>query len=198
MSKTRLEAFTDAILAIIMTVLVLELTIPTSGSWQALIATKEEFAVYALSFYFIAIYWVNHHHLMQLVEKVNGLILWTNIIMIFFISLIPFVTAWVGKNLNDFAPCMCYGILFLLINISFGLVMHTIAKVHEEGSKFHSVYNEDRKSVIAIVLSIVVILLGFIQPVLILIGRLVVSTLWVVPSKHAERCAEDSETCEIK
>lgn len=190
MEKSRLESFTDAVIAIIMTILVLELKIPSNNEISALWAMKEHFLVYALSFFLLAIYWVNHHHLMNMVTKVNGRILWTNIIMLFWMSLIPFVTAWVGTYTTSLVPSLSYGIIFLLTNISYWWLNNELIKGNGKNSKVYNVYNKNTKMTLTVVLSIFVNLLAFISPILVLLGCLGISIMWIIPSKKAEQCSE--------
>lgn len=190
MEKSRLESFTDAVIAIIMTILVLELKIPSNNGISALWAMKEHFLVYALSFFLLAIYWVNHHHLMNMVTKVNGRILWTNIIMLFWMSLIPFVTAWVGTYTTSLVPSLSYGIIFLLTNISYWWLNNELIKGNGKNSKVYNVYNKNTKMTLTVVLSVFVNLLAFISPILVLLGCLVISIMWIIPSKKAEQCSE--------
>lgn len=191
MEKSRLESFTDAIIAIIMTILVLELKVPHSASFTALWDMKEQILVYALSFFLLAIYWVNHHHLMHMATKVNGKILWISIIMLFWMSLIPFVTAWVGAYTDSLAPSVTYGVIFLLTNISYGFLSNELIKENGKKSKVYNVYNKNTKMPLTIVLSIFVNFLAFISPILVLLGCLVISIMWVIPSKKAEKCSEE-------
>ncbi len=188
--KSRLESFTDAIIAIIMTILVLELKVPHSAEFSALWDMKEQILVYALSFFLLAIYWVNHHHLMNMATKVNGKILWISIIMLFWMSLIPFVTAWVGAYTDSLVPSVTYGVIFLLTNISYGFLSNELIKENGKNSKVYNVYNKNTKMSLTIVLSILVNFLAFISPILVLLGCLIISIMWVIPSKKAEQCSD--------
>lgn len=190
MEKSRLESFTDAIIAIIMTILVLELKVPHSASFSALWDMKEQILVYALSFFLLAIYWVNHHHLMHMATRVNGKILWISIIMLFWMSLIPFVTAWVGSYTDSLVPSVTYGVIFLLTNISYGFLNNELVKENGKNSKVYDVYNKNTKQALTIVLSIFVNFLAFISPLLVLLGCLIISIMWVIPSKKAEKCSD--------
>ncbi|WP_055072015.1 TMEM175 family protein [Clostridium massiliamazoniense] len=190
MEKSRLESFTDAIIAIIMTILVLELKVPHSAEFSALWDMKEQILVYALSFFLLAIYWVNHHHLMNMATKVNGKILWISIIMLFWMSLIPFVTAWVGAYTDSLVPSVTYGVIFLLTNISYGFLSNELIKENGKNSKVYNVYNKNTKMSLTIVLSILVNFLAFISPILVLLGCLIISIMWVIPSKKAEQCSD--------
>lgn len=188
--KSRLESFTDAIIAIIMTILVLELKVPHSAEFSALWDMKEQILVYALSFFLLAIYWVNHHHLMNMATKVNGKILWISIIMLFWMTLIPFVTAWVGAYTDSLVPSVTYGVIFLLTNISYGFLSNELIKENGKNSKVYNVYNKNTKMSLTIVLSILVNFLAFISPILVLLGCLIISIMWVIPSKKAEQCSD--------
>ncbi len=195
MDKSRVEAFTDALLAIIMTVLVLDLVAPNQTDWHALEVLEGSLAIYAMSFFSLSVYWVNHHHLFQMAEKVNGQILWSNILSIFLVSLVPFVTSWVGKDLNALAPCITYGILFLLINLSYTLLSLSMRNSHSESSRLNHVFGTNKKLIVSFLMNLFVVGLAFIQPWLVLLGRMLVSLYWVVPNKHAERCSENEAEC---
>src|SRR5919106_1430400 len=131
MTKTRLEAFTDAVIAIIMTIMELELTIPEERSgWDALGPLVPKFLTYALSFVFLGIYWSNHHHLLHTAERVKGKILWANLNLLFWLSLTPFVTGWMGENHFASAPTAAYGIVLLLSAISYYILQSVILSAH--------------------------------------------------------------------
>lgn len=196
MDKSRLEAFNDAILAIIMTVTVLQLVAPKGSSFQDLVYIRAHFAIYFISFFAIAVYWVNHHHMMQLVEKVTGGVLWSNIAMLFFISLTPFAISWMlDSNMDDLAPGIFYGTIFLLVDISYGLIFMALKKTHGQDTKFHMVYDDNQKILISLIVGAIILPLGYFSVKIIFIGRLLIPFMWAIPSKHAEVCAEDDESC---
>src|SRR5688572_13699708 len=130
MSSTRLEAFSDAVIAIIMTIMVLELSIPHEATWDAIRPLVPKFLTYALSFVFLGIYWNNHHHMIQTVERVNGRILWANLHLLFWLSLTPFVTGWMGENDFAQAPSAAYGSVLLLSAIAYYILQRVILAAH--------------------------------------------------------------------
>src|SRR5690242_6602123 len=135
MTKSRLEAFSDGVIAIIITVMVLELKVPHGADLAALEAVLPEFLTYVLSFLFIAIYWNNHHHLLHATERINGLILWANMHLLFWLSLVPFVTAWMGQNGFVPLPTAVYGVVLLMAAIAFTLLVQAILKLQGRDSR---------------------------------------------------------------
>ena len=132
MKTSRLEAFSDGVLAIIITIMVLELKAPHEITLEALIPTIPVFISYVISFIYIGIYWNNHHHLFQITEKVNGKILWANLHLLFWLSLIPFATSWIGENHVESMPVAFYGFILLMSGFAYYILQTTIIKHHEE------------------------------------------------------------------
>lgn len=187
MSKTRLEAFTDAVIAIIMTILVLELHQPEHDSWSALLGMEQKVLIYVMSFIMLAIYWNNHHHMFQLVEKVNGRILWVNSFFIFTLSLFPFSTAWVGDHLASQAPEITYGVVVLLANIAYLLLTMELVKENGKESKLGELFQRYKKAYISIGLNVLALILGwFIHPYFVLIVNIAILILWVIPDRRIE------------
>ena len=170
MKKGRIEAFSDGVLAIIVTIMVLELKIPHGNSWSDLLALWPKFSSYILSFLMIIIYWNNHHHVFQTVEKVNGKILWTNGLLLFFLSLVPFGTAWMGESHFDSTPVAFIGIIFLLSGSSYQLLTKFIIK-----------------GTISLVVYILGILISYYYPIVSAILYLLVGIMWLIPDKRIER-----------
>lgn len=134
MSKGRLEAFSDGVFAIIITIMVLELHPPEGTSFEALKPVLPKFISYVLSFVYIAIYWNNHHHLFQAVKYVNGKVLWSNIFLLFCLSLAPFVTAWMGENHFSASPVALYGIVLLMAALSYPILLQSLINLHGKDS----------------------------------------------------------------
>src|ERR1700704_2577354 len=132
MSKGRLEAFSDGVIAIIITIMVLELRVPHDAGWKALIPIAPVFLSYVLSFVFLGIYWSNHHHLLQVVEHVNGKVLWANLHFLFWLSLTPFVTAWMGENHFAALPVALYGVVLLCSGIAYFILTRTLLLIHDQ------------------------------------------------------------------
>jgi uncharacterized membrane protein len=134
MTKDRLEAFSDGVLAIIITIMVLELRPPLRSNWSALVPLLPVFLSYVLSFVFLSIYWNNHHHLFQAIEQVNGSVLWANMHLLFWLSLIPFVTAWMGENNFASEPVALYGVVLLLAAIAYFILVRVLIRLHGRDS----------------------------------------------------------------
>lgn len=186
LSKRRIESFTDAVSAIIITILVLGLKSPESGQAIALWHMKEQFVVYVLSFFLLAIYWLIHHKLLSKANSVNERVLWANLVMLFWMSLIPFATSWVGAYINSIAPAILYGTILLLTNISYAWLIHELIKENGKDSKIYCLYYKNKKMMIAIILSIVINGFVFIVPIFVLIGCLAITIIWFIPNKNAE------------
>lgn len=188
MGKNRVEAFTDAVIAIVMTVLVLELHKPQGDSFIAFLEIEHELLIYLISFIMLAVYWNNHHHLFQIVEKINGNILWANNILIFTLTLFPFGTSWVSSYPGSFAPQILFGILILLANLSFMLLARELVKLHGRRSKFYRWYNNSNKSLYTIIANLIAILMGMVvRPELVILINALSLTLWIIPDKRIEK-----------
>lgn len=186
MSKGRLEAFSDGVLAIIITIMVLELKVPHSDSLASLVPLLPVFVSYLLSFIYIGIYWNNHHHMLQAVRKVNGSVLWANSHLLFWLSLVPFVTAWMGENHFSRGPVILYGAILCLAAVAYYLLAHCLVDLHGKNSDFAKALGRDRKGVISVVLYLVGIGLSFIHPLLGFCTYVVVALIWFVPDKRFE------------
>src|SRR2546423_12226405 len=164
MNKTRLEAFSDAVIAIIMTVMVLELKIPHGGDLAALRPLLPAFLAYVLSFIYLGIYWNNHHHMLQATRTVNGKVLWANLLLLFWLSLVPFATGWMGENHFESLPTAVYGVVLLMAAISFTLLqMKLTHHAGGENALLAEAVGSDMKGKISIALYIAAIGLAFVQ-----------------------------------
>jgi Predicted integral membrane protein len=185
MNKTRLEAFTDAMIAIIMTVLVLELARPNSDQLKSLVELMPHLGVYLVSFLVLAIYWINHHHLFQIIKNINGKVLWINITFIFIISLIPFFSNWVSYYPNSFIPEFGYASLFLLSNFLYFILTRELFKIN---GHLKSTESTIKKNIVSIGINIISIILGYLMtPIIMIFGSILVFSLWIIPDKKAER-----------
>ena len=189
MTKSRLEAFSDAVIAIIITIMVLELEIPEGPGNAGLDALRDEapiFLVYVLSFVHLAIYWNNHHHLMVLTERINGRILWANVHLLFWLSLVPFTTGWMGQN--DFAtiPTVVYGIDLLLAAIAYFILQTAIIAEEGPDSKLAAALGRDLKGKVSPLLYISGILLAYVNPGIGLGFYIFVALMWLVPDRRIE------------
>jgi uncharacterized membrane protein len=143
MHKNRLEAFSDGVMAIIITIMVLELKVPHGGEFADLIPLYPVFLCYLLSFIFIGIYWNNHHHMLQSVKVVDGAVLWANNLLLFWLSLIPFVTSWMGENHFSAIPVAIYGVPLLLSGASYSLLCHTLIRANGKDSTLARILKRD-------------------------------------------------------
>lgn len=186
MSKSRLEAFSDAVIAIIMTIMVLELTIPHSAELEALRPVVPKFLTYALSFVFLGIYWNNHHHLIHAAERVNGRILWANLHLLFWLSLTPFVTGWMGENNFSPVPTATYGVVLLLSAIAYYILQTMILAAHGPESRLRTALGRDIKGKISPVCYVAAIPLAFVNRWLALGLYVFVALMWLVPDRRIE------------
>lgn len=191
MKKGRIEAFSDGVLAIIVTIMVLELKVPEGAEWNALIPLLPKFLSYILSFMMILIYWNNHHHVFQTVEKVNGKILLANGLLLFFLSLIPFATAWMGENHFQSKPVILMGIIFLAAGLSYLLLTNTIIATQGSNSVLAKAQENDWKGTVSWLGYILGIILVFFYPLISAVIYFLIALLWFIPDKRIERHLKD-------
>ena len=186
MTTTRLEAFSDAVIAIVITILVLELEVPQEPELAALRELVPVFSSYVLSFVYLGIYWNNHHHMMVLTDRVNGAILWANLHLLFWLSLVPFTTAWMGQN--DFAalPTAVYGVDLLLAAIAYFVLQATIIAQEGSDSRLKAALGRDLKGKISPVLYVAGILLSLVAPLGGLAIYVFVALMWLIPDRRIE------------
>ena len=187
MTKDRLAAFSDGVIAIIITIMVLELKVPHGSGLDALALVAPHFASYVLSFIYVAIYWNNHHHLLHTVERVDGLILWANAHLLFWLSLIPAATAWLGENFLLPMPTAIYGVALLMPALAWPLLQ--LAIVHRQGkhSLLARALGRDLKGKVSPLLYLAAIALAFISPPVSFAIDALVAALWLVPDRRIER-----------
>ena len=190
MSKTRLEAFSDGMFAILITVMVLELRAPVGVTWESLRPLTPVFLAYVLSFVYLSIYWVNHHHLLHTVERVNGAVLWANVHLLFWLSLVPFMTAWLGENHNAAVPTAIYGVVMLFAAISYWILVNAIIAQQGPHSKLKAAIGNDIKGKVSILIYAGGAALAFVQPLLADASYVAVALLWLVPDRRIERRLE--------
>lgn len=186
MTTNRLEAFSDGVLAIVITIMVLEMQVPEGANWNHLQPVFPVFVSYLLSFMYIGIYWNNHHHLFQAVQKVNGKVLWVNLSLLFTLSLIPFTTAWMGENHFDKNPVILYGINLLLAAIAFLILEKTSTNSDGESSIINTVLTKQRKEITSILLYSVGIVFAMFYPYIGLACFVIVAIFWLIPDKRIE------------
>jgi uncharacterized membrane protein len=195
MEKTRLEAFSDGVLAIIITIMVLELKVPTSATWSVLFDLWPVASSYVLSFIFIGIYWGNHHHLLHTVKNVNASIIWGNLNLLFWLSLIPFATAWMGEN--HFSPntVVAYAILLLLCGISYSILQRAIFNTERHGGSLKAAFMKmERKGIFSVVAYTAAIPMAFVNTIISYLLFLTVSIVWIIPDKSIEKALKQKST----
>jgi uncharacterized membrane protein len=187
MSKSRLEAFSDGVIAILITILVLEMRAPHGATFAALVPLAPIFLSYVLSFAYLAIYWNNHHHMLHTVHRVTGSILWANLHLLFWLSLFPFVTAWMGENHFAALPTALYGGVLFLAAISYFLLQQRIIASQGAESILRSAVGGDWKGKVSPILYLVAIGVAFLSPWASQGIYVAVALLWIIPDRRIER-----------
>ena len=187
MNKSRLEAFSDGVIAILITIMVLEMKVPIGKDFASLKPVIPKFISYVLSFVYLGIYWNNHHHMMHTVKKVSGSILWANLHLLFWLSLIPFVTDWMGENNFAPVPIALYGIVLLMAAIAYFLLQGQILSVDGKDSLLAKAIGKDLKGKISPILYLVAILLSYFNQWIAVAIYVLVALIWLVPDKRIER-----------
>lgn len=187
MGKTRLEAFSDGVIAILITIMVLELKVPPGESWEDLLPLWPTFLSYVLSFIYLAIYWNNHHHLLHTVHKVTGPILWANIHLLFWLSLIPFVTAWSGEHKFPEAPTALFGVVLMMAGTAYYILSNIIISVHGKDSELGRAVGKDFKGIISVVIYLVAVGIAFVSPLVANLLYWSVAFMWLIPDRRIEK-----------
>ena len=190
MTRGRLEAFTDAVIAIVMTIMVLDLRPPAGHGFGDLRPLLAKLLVYALSFTFLAIYWNNHHHLMHVVERIDGRVLWANMGLLFALSLTPAATAWLGKFPTDTAPVVVYGLVLLLAAVAYFVLTRALLSLHPPESALAVAIGSDRKGRLSAIAYVAAVVLAFFVPSLALAIYVAVAVVWLVPDRRITRVIE--------
>jgi uncharacterized membrane protein len=186
-SRGRLEAFTDGVIAILVTIMVLDLRPPAGHDFADLRPLLPKLLVYALSFTFLAIYWNNHHHLMQVVERIDGRVLWANMGLLFCLSLTPAATAWLGPNTQETAPVVVYGIVLFASAVAYFVLTRTLLVLHPPDSRLAAALGHDWKGKLSAVAYAVAIGIAFAAPLVALAVYIAVAVVWLVPDRRIER-----------
>ena len=192
MHKGRMEAFSDGVMAIIITIMVLELGAPHEASLQALLPLAPVFLGYVLSFAFIGIYWNNHHHLLQAAKETNGSVLWANMLLLFFLSLIPFATAWLGETHFAPWPVHIYSALLLLAGLSYYLLERALVKLHGPNSALARAVGKDTKGKVSLVLYLAAMAVALIAPLVSCGIFVLVTIMWLIPDRRIEEVLRHS------
>ena len=191
MPKERLTAFSDGVIAIIITIMVLEMKPPHHPEWSALVELTPVFMSYVLSFVYLAIYWNNHHHMLMTAERVDGAILWANMHLLFWLSLVPFATAWMGENNFASLPVAVYGFALLAAAIAYFILQMTIVRRHGTDSKLAKALGQDWKGKLSPIAYLAGIGLAFPAPLVSLGLFAAVALIWLVPDRRIERAFGD-------
>ena len=191
MNKNRLEAFSDGVLAIIITIMVLEFKVPSDTTFEAILPLFHKFLSYILSFVYVGIYWNNHHHLMHAVKRVNGNILWANLHLLFWLSLIPFATAWIGEHHFAPFPMMLYGIILLMNGIAYFILQNLILKTHGKESELSKAIGSDLKGKASVILYVIAVALALHFTIVSGIIYLIVALMWLIPDKRIEHIFDE-------
>ena len=187
MNKSRVEAFSDGVIAVIITIMVLEMKVPHGDGIESLAPVVPVFLSYVLSFVYAGIYWTNHHHLFHAVEHVNGRILWANLHLLFWLSLIPFATGWMNESHFHAIPVAAYGGVLLMSGVSFVLLTRSLIRHHGSDSPLARSIRGDRKGKISVALYAIAIPLAFVNVWLSCAIYVAVAAIWIVPDPRIER-----------
>src|SRR5262245_16292414 len=186
MSKGRLEAFSDGVVAIIITIMVLELKAPHGETLNTLAPLIPVFLSYLLSFVNVGIYWNNHHHMLHSAHKISGQVLWANLHLLFWLSLFPFVTAWMGENWFETWPVAVYGSVSLMSGVAYAILARALVHCHGENSAFAAALGSDLKGKSSLVIYAAAVGLSFVSPLIGLTLYVIVAAMWFIPDRRFE------------
>jgi len=192
MTKNRLEAFSDGVIAIIITIMVLELRPPHGSSWHELGALTPKFAAYVLSYIYLGIYWNNHHHLMHAVERIDGAIMWANLYLLFWLSVVPFTTAWMGEFPGTPEPAMLYGFSLLMAAVGYTILVRTIIAEqlqHSGGkhSKLRDLVGADKKGLVSLAIYVFGVVIASVNAWIAYALFATVAMIWLIPDRRISR-----------
>jgi uncharacterized membrane protein len=194
MGKTRLEAFSDGVIAIIITIMVLELKVPHGADFRVLLPLWPVFMSYVLSFIYVGIYWNNHHHMIHAVKEVSGGVLWANLHLLFWLSLIPFVTAWMGENHFETGPTVAYGVVLFMTSAAYMVLARLLVANHPKNAMLGEAIGSDRKGKLSSVLYLVGAALSYFQAWLGFVAYAAVAVMWLIPDRRIEeKVLEEAE-----
>jgi len=193
MGKNRMEAFSDGVFAIIITIMVLEMKVPHGDDFASLRPLLPVFLTYVLSFIYLGIYWNNHHHMLHVTQHVSGAILWANLHLLFWLSLFPFVTGWMGENHFTVLPTALYGVVLLMAAVAYWILQQTIIARHGGESLLAKAVGRDLKGKLSPVLYVIAIFSAFIAPWVAGALYVLVAVLWLVPDRRIERALADGK-----
>jgi TMEM175 potassium channel family protein len=186
MRKERLEAFSDGVIAILITIMVLELRPPHAATWASLAPVWPSLLSYVLSFVYLGIYWNNHHHLLLATHRINGAVLWANLHLLFWLSLVPFATSWLGDSHGAPVPTAVYGVMLLCAGIAFTILLRSLIAADGPGSTLSAAVGSDRKGNLSLILYAAAIPLAFVKPYLADTLFAAVALIWLIPDRRIE------------
>lgn len=192
MKKGRLEAFSDGVLAIAITIMVLEMKAPEETSFQALLPVIPVFLSYVLSFIYLAIYWINHHHLFQAAQQVSTPVLWANMHLLFWLSLIPFVTSWMGENHLEAVPVAFYGGVLFMSAVAFRILENALIRSHNEQAPLSQTLSYGRKEKWSMIVYLLSIPLAFLYIGLSIACYVAIAAFWIIPAKSLEKAVDET------
>jgi uncharacterized membrane protein len=187
LTKGRLEAFSDGVIAVIITIMVLELKAPESPDWHALRPLLPTFCTYVVSFVFVGIYWNNHHHLLHATERIGGGAMWANLHLLFWLSLVPFVTAWMGEHPEAAIPSAAYGVVLLMCGVAYTILLKMLLRVPGGNPRLASAVGSDLKGKLSVVLYAAAIVLAFVNQWISDAIYVAVALIWLVPDRRIEK-----------
>lgn len=190
MTKNRLEAFSDGVIAIIITIMVLEMKTPHGSDWADILPLWPVFLSYVLSFIYVGIYWNNHHHLLHAANKIDGPTMWANLLLLFWLSLIPFVTGWMGENEFAALPVAAYGVVLLFCALAYAVLTRILVRHHGADSLLARSIGRDLKVKASLALYLVAVLVAFAVPLLSCLIYAAVAAMWFVPDRRIEKTIE--------
>jgi uncharacterized membrane protein len=186
-----MEAFSDGVLAIIITIMVLEFRVPEGGELSSLKPLLPKFMSYILSFIYIGIYWNNHHHMLHAVKEVNGPSLWANLFLLFWLSLVPFVTAWMGENHFTKWPVGLYGVVLLMAAISYTILSKILISNHDQNQKLAMAFGKDEKGKLSVLLYVIGLVCIFFNQYISLALYAIVAGIWFIPDRRIEKTLKE-------
>jgi len=182
-----MEAFSDGVIAVIITIMVLEIKVPHGADWSALQPLIPTLLIYLLSYVFIGIYWNNHHHLLQAARHVNGRILWANLHLLFWLSLVPFVTGWMGENSRAALPVAVYGVVLLCAGVAYFILTRSLLSLHTKDSPLATAVGPDLKGKVSILIYAVAIAICIVSPSIACALYALVAVIWLIPDRRIEK-----------
>lgn len=194
MTKNRLEAFSDGVIAIIITIMVLDLKVPAGADLASLQPLGSTFLCYAMSFIYVAIYWNNHHHMLHAAPRISAAAMWANMGLLFCLSIVPFVTSWMGHHPTYAVPVALYGVLLLCCAVSYTILARALIAANGRDSALALAIGRDRKGQISLTLYVIAIAVAFVHEVLAFACYVIVAIIWLVPDRRIERVLDSGDT----